>query len=150
MIILLLVLLAGLVISDLKSRYVYIWQLAVFLVVQLVYCFFTFGKEIMVQNAFVNSIFLLILSLCVSIYILFRFRQKKGLIGWGDILFILCLTPYFNLYRFLLFMIISMVVSLGGWGIFYLVGQRSKEIPLISTLGICYSILLIYDNVIVG
>lgn len=138
------------IISDFKKRYVYIWQLLLFGAVQLIYCFLTFGKEIMTQNALINSIFLLFLSLCVGIYIIFRFRKKNELIGWGDILFVLCLTPYFDLYRFLLFMIISMVMSLGGWTILYLRGQRSKEIPLVSTLGICYSILLIYDNFITG
>lgn len=150
MVVLLIATLVIMIISDFKNRYVYIWQLSLFCVVQLIYCFITFGKGIMAQNALINSIFLLFLSLCIGIYIILRFRKKKELIGWGDILFVMCLTPYFDLYRFLLFMIISMLASLGGWAICYFRGQRSREIPLISTLGICYSILLIYDNVITG
>lgn len=148
MVILLIITLVFLIISDFKSHYVYIWQIILFGITQFIYCFLTLEKGVLVQNILLNNMFLLVLFLSVGIYVFFRFREKKDLIGWGDILFIVCLVPYFSFNRFLYFMIISLVFSLGYWAISYLFGQRSREIPLISTLGICYSILLIYDNVI--
>lgn len=148
MVILVIVTLVLLIISDFKSRYVYLWQIGLFLITQLIYCFFTLGKEILFLNILVNNIILLIISLSVGIYVILRFHNKKDLIGWGDIFFIICLTPYFSPNRFLLFMIVSLALSLSYWSISYFFCQQSREIPLISTLGVCYSILLIYDNVV--
>lgn len=147
MVILLIITLVFLIVSDFRGRFVYMWQIVLFFVAQLIYCFLTLGQKNVTQNILINSIALLFLFLCVGIYVIFRFRKKEKIIGWGDILFIFCLTPYFELYQFIFFMVISMSLSLAGWTVSYLYGQRNKEIPLVSVLGICYSILLIYDNI---
>lgn len=148
MVVPLIIVLMLLIISDFRSRFVYVWQIALFFVVQLIYCYLTFdGGYTLLQNMIANSVFLLFLSACVWIYVRFRFREKSQLIGWGDVLFVFALTPYFALPKFLWFMILAMVLSLGGWAVLYLRGRRTKEIPLVSTVGICYGVLLIYDNV---
>lgn len=147
MIILLIVTLIFLIVSDFRSRSVYIWQIILFFVAQLLYCFLSVDRLTIIHNVVTNTVFLVFLSLCIGIYVFIRFRDKKRMIGWGDILFVFALTPYFTLHKFLIFMIISLVLSLTGWGVCYLMGRRSKEIPLVSTVGICYCFLLIYDNI---
>lgn len=146
MVILLIITLCFLIVSDFRSKSVYVWQILLFFVAQLLYCFLSADKLAIIHNMITNSLFLVFLSLCMGIYIFIRFREKSKLIGWGDILFVFALTPYFTLHRFLVFMIISMILSLSGWAVYYLMGRRSKEIPLVSTIGICYCLLLIYDN----
>lgn len=148
MAILLLIILLTLIISDFKSRHVYIWQLALFVVMQVVYCLLTFGKTVFLENILLSGITLLVLSFCVGLYIYLRFRRMEKVIGWGDIIFIFALTPYFTIPGFLYFMIAALVLTLAGWGIFYFSGHRSKEIPLVSTVGICYGVLLIYNSFI--
>lgn len=150
MAILLIITLALLIVTDFKFRYVYIWQLILFAAVQLIFCLLTLGKQLFVQNVLINGVAFLFLACCVAIYTFFRFRKKRKVIGWGDILFIFALTPYFSLYSFLIFMTIAMLLTLAGWFIFYLNGHRSKDIPLVSTLGICYCFLLIFQMIVSG
>lgn len=147
MIILLIVTLVFPIVSDFRSRSVYLWQIILFFVAQLLYCILTADRLTILQNVITNTFFLIFLSLCIGIYVFIRFRKKSGLIGWGDILFIFALTPYFTLHKFLLFMILAMLLSLSGWAVCYLAGKQAKEIPLVSTIGICYCFLLIYDNI---
>lgn len=145
MIILLLIILVSLIVSDFKSRSIYIWQLLLFAIAQVIFCLLTFGKAVFIQNILLNGSTLLFLSSCVGVYVMFRFRGKNKVIGWGDILFAFALTPYFSLSAFLLFIIVSLLLTLGGWALFYMRGYRSKDIPLVSTIGICYSFLLIFN-----
>ena len=147
MVTLLIVVLILLIVSDFRSRSIYIWQIILFFVAQLLYCFLTVDRLTVLQNVIINTLFLFFISLCVGVYAFFRFRKKSGSIGWGDILFIFALTPYFTLHKFLLFMIVAMLLSLSGWVVCYLAGKRTKEIPLVATIGICYCFLLIYNNV---
>lgn len=148
MVILLIATLVLLIVSDYRHRYVYTWQIALFAGTQLLYCFWALGKDILIRNMLINGIALLFLSFCVGIYVIIRFGKRGRPIGWGDILFVFALSPYFGLSAFLSFMVASMILSLGWWAVGYLKGWRTKEIPLISTLGICYGFLLIYDTVV--
>lgn len=149
MVLILIILLIALIIGDFKYRYVYIWQLLLFAAVQTTFCLITLGGMTVFQNLLVNGGITLFVSLLVRLYLFFRFRGKKiEAIGWGDIIFIFILTPYFPISTFLYFMIISLLLTLGGWGIFYLMGSKSKDVPLVSTLGICYCVFLIYNCVV--
>lgn len=146
MVILLVISLLFLIVSDFKSRHIYLWQLAFFAALQVIYCVLTHGKITTLDHLLMNGAMLLILSICIGIYLQLRFGGKRKAIGWGDILFIFALTPYFSVDGFLLFMIISLLLTLAGWGLFYLNGHRAKDIPLVSTLGICYGVLLTYHT----
>lgn len=148
MVIFLIISLLFLIISDFRSRHIYIWQLILFAVLQAVYCVLMHGRVIAIGNLLINGVTLLLLSFCIGIYLILRFRGKQKVIGWGDILFIFALTPYFSVVDFLYFLIIALILTLAGWGIFYLGGFRSRDIPLVSTLGICYGALLTYHTLV--
>lgn len=136
-----------LIVSDFRGRQVYVWQLILFAVTQAVFCWWTLGKYAVLQNLLINGVTLGVMALCVGLYLFFRFKTKKReAIGWGDIWFIILLTPYFQASVFLPFMISALSLTLLGWGIFYLVGHRVNNVPLVSGLGICYTLLLIYNS----
>ena len=145
----LIILLIAMILCDFKYRYVYLWQLILFAIAQLIFCFLNFGQIILFQNLLINGLTILFISLLVKLYIYIRFRDRKyeG-IGLGDIIFIFILTPYFSISLFLYFMIISLLFTLGCWLICRLIGNKSKDIPLISTLGICYCLFLIYNSIV--
>ena len=145
--ILLLIPLILMVISDYRFRNIRLWHLMIFGVMQLSVCLYEIGFKEVGQNILINVLIFLIISGFIALYAWFRFRNKKEVIGWGDIIFILCLTPAFSYSHFLGFMIISLSAILVVWFLWSYFRQRVDKIPLVSGLGVCYSILLIYNAV---
>ena len=73
-------------------------------------------KMIVVTNIILNLVFIIVQFALVTIY--FYIKTKKWLnittelIGWGDILFLMCITPAFSFPNYLFFYIFSLFVSL--------------------------------------
>lgn len=85
--------------------------------------------------AFFNLLFILVQLLAVSAW--FSIRQKtwvnitQSLLGWGDILFLICLAACFSPVNFVLFYIVSLIIVLMVW----LAGKQllfknTRHIPL--------------------
>lgn len=146
----LIILLLIMIIYDFRYRYVYIWQLILFAVAQITFCLSTMEQIAVYKNLLTNGLTILLISLLVKLYVFLRFRKEgREAIGWGDIIFIFTLTPYFSASTFIYFMIISLLLTLGGWFIYCTMGSKPKNIPLISTLGICYGLFLIYNSMVI-
>lgn len=100
--------------------------------------------------ALINCGFLLVQLLLVSAY----FSLKKGywvnittqLLGWGDILLLICTALYLSVINFLFFYVFSLVVSLSFWLIWQLlVNKKSKEIPLAGLQAFIFTVFLASD-----
>jgi hypothetical protein len=72
----------------------------------------------------------------------FRINFTNELIGWGDLLFFVAMTPFFNLRTYLILFIAGLVFSLIGHQILNKI-RPSASIPLAGWLSIFYSIYLI-------
>ncbi len=139
--------LAPMICQDFKYRNVALWQLLLFGVMQIVVCYFKYGAVRTGYNVMVNLSIVAIIGTAVAVYAYFRFKQKRQLIGGGDIIFILLLAPYFGNSYFLYFLIASFLLALIGWGIeARLRKERTHNIPLVSYLGICYAIVVGYNS----
>lgn len=133
--------------QDFKSRNVALWQLVLFGIMQIIVCFFKYGAVQTGYIALINLIILASISIVMLVYAYFRFKLKQQLVGSGDIIFILLLTPYFLFPYLLYFLIASFLVSLLSWWFEgYLRKIRKYDIPLVSYLGICYTIVVIYNS----
>lgn len=132
--------------SDFRYRNILLWHILLFGVIQIAVCIYKYGIVFTGWNAAINTVILLIIGIVVGTYSAFRFKGKKKPIGMGDILFILFLTPFFDYHTFLYFLITSFIVTLVGWAIWhYLLKKTSEDIPLVSGVGICYTLLLIHQ-----
>lgn len=144
-----LLLLASMVYWDFKDRRVWLWQLSVFGILQFAISFREYGMLQTVCHTLFNIAILLVISIVVFLYAYFRFRLKKALIGGGDIIFIVLLAPYFPYPFFVYFMLISFLCALAGWGVrMCLHRDVSATIPLISYLGVCYMVVIIYNSLL--
>jgi len=83
----------------------------------------------------INFAFLAMQLLAVTIY--FSIKNKgwinitKALLGWGDILFLLCLTVCFSILNYLFFYILSLLASLIIWIILRSLNLiKDRHIPL--------------------
>lgn len=137
------------ILSDYKSRTVILWQLLLFGVIVLLVSLAKNGLQLTSMNIAINMILSILAGLGVYLYFLVKYKSAQSIIGKGDILFILFLTPFFTPRLFLLFMLVSFVATLTMWGIHALVRKHNaNDIPLITGLGLCLSILLIYQQFI--
>ncbi len=66
------------------------------------------------------------------------------LIGWGDVLFLICVSALFSTVNFLLWYSMALVMSLAGFGLYVLIsGKKESSVPLAGTLAICAAIFII-------
>lgn len=129
-----------LIIEDLRERAVSVWLLVVFLSIHF---FLTIKEEYYsFSHAFENLIILLITGASLYMYTIFRRSNFSEMLGSGDIVFFICITPAFSSpQKFLLFLIISALITLLLEFLFF--QQKRKEIPLISYFGVFYIIFTI-------
>ncbi|MGV8094893.1 MAG: hypothetical protein AB2L24_23825 [Mangrovibacterium sp.] len=139
---LLLIPLIPLIVSDWKNRHVLIWNILLFAVMQIIICLNNNGFARTSYNMLLNTLTGIIIALMTGVYFKLRGKLQKELIGWGDILFILCLTPAFSVRSFLIFMILSFVSTLIIWLMLKLWRKISGSIPLVSGMGLCYAVWL--------
>ena len=96
-------------------------------------------------DAGLNAIMIAILFLFLLMYTKIRFKGQKGLwqlIGVGDLLLFVLLSVNFALLNFVLFCLISLIVSLGT-SVFY----KYKTIPLAGVQASCLSFALLLQEI---
>lgn len=143
----LLLTLAPLVYQDFKYRRVWLWLLLLFGIMQIAISSYKYGWVQTGYHVLLNVTIIFVISMTVLLYAYFRFRLRKPLIGGGDIVFILLLTPYFPYPFFVVFMLASLLCALVGWSVTVcLYKDASATIPLVSYLGICYAFVIIYNS----
>lgn len=143
----LLFLLMPMIYQDFKCRNIALWQLLLFGIMQIAVCIFKYGAVQTGYNTLVNLSIVSVIGIAVAVYAYFRFKRKQQLIGGGDIIFILLLAPYFGNSYFLYFLIVSFLLALIGWCFeAYLKKEKTHNIPLVSYLGICYAIIVVYKS----
>lgn len=134
------------ILSDYRSRTVVLWQLLLFGIIVLIISLAENGLRATGMNTAINIFLSLLIGLSVYLYFLLKYKSVQSVIGKGDILFLLFLTPFFTPLLFLIFMLVSFVATLLMWGIYTLIRKRNSNIPLISGVGVCLCILLIYQQ----
>ena len=139
---------AAMVVSDLRSRTVALWQLAVTCAVLAFVSVAESGFRGALTNMSGNILVCILAGLCVVLYLKARRIQCRDAVGGGDVLFILGLTPLFSVGGFLVFMTVSSLLTLAVWSVYAsLAGCRRKRsaegsVPLISGLGTCLAVHL--------
>jgi len=121
--------------QDMRSRAVY-WLL--FPVLTALFIVLT-GFSVV---AVINIVFLLVQFLLVSAYFSIKKRRwvnvMKGLLGWGDMLFLLSIAFYLSVLNFIFFYIASLLFVL-------LFAARYKHIPLAGLQALLFAVLLTTD-----
>jgi|AGTN01.3.fsa_nt_gi Type IV leader peptidase family. len=133
------------ILSDYRTRTVVLWQLLLFGATIMIISLAENGLKSTCMNLTINMLFSVFTGLGVYLYFLLKYKSVQSVIGKGDILFILFLTPFFAPREFLIFMLVSFVATLFMWIIAASI-RRDNNIPLISGVGICLCALLIYKH----
>jgi len=139
-------------VQDLRVRSVYWFLFPVLLLLLLTEDLFKKHRsfEDIGQTGLISCSFLLLQFLILSLYFSLKNRHwiniTKELLGWGDILLLLCVAFYLSVFSFLFFYIVSLIGSLLVWVIWQVfVRCKNKHIPLAGLQAVCLSVLLMLD-----
>jgi hypothetical protein len=138
-------------IQDLKSRAVYWVVFPILLVLLGVLHYIKYDTFFTVwRPALINLGFLTLQILLVSVY--FSIKSKRlvntidGLLGLGDILFLLSVTVYLSVLNFLFFYVVSLVLVLLAWLLWQSRSIKTrKEIPLAGMQALILIVFLSCD-----
>ena len=100
-----------------------------------------------ISNLVSNLVVCLMLWSSLHLYLKLTGRHLSDAIGAGDMVFIAAMTPYFTMQDFLVFLVEAAILSLAVWGIPYMTKRGQDSIPLVSGLGICLSITILYRSI---
>jgi len=144
--------LLAIMIQDLLWRAVYLWSFPLLLLSFIAAWFFQ-RRDIFDSflACLISISFLLIQYLLVSLYFYIKNKQvvklTGGLLGWGDILFLLCAAFYFSTLNFIFFYVTSLVMTLAGWLVWQAVAENpGRRIPLAGIQAFFMAMLLIVDD----
>jgi hypothetical protein len=147
--ILILVVLLLIFVQDLLSRSVY-WIVFPVLTILLIVARVVLHQSLpeIWQSVLINCGFLAAQLLLVSAW--FSFKQGRWvnimshLLGWGDVLFLLCITFYLSVLNFLAFYIVSLMGVLAFWLVGQmLISKKNRHIPLAGFQAILFAVFLI-------
>lgn len=104
----------------------------------------------LLQSSGLNIGFTGLLLLLVSVYFSVKHRQiiniTKGLLGWGDVLFLLSIAFYLSFLNFIVFYVASLLMVLLLWVIrFILFRKKQEQIPLAGLQAILFVVCLLLD-----
>ena len=141
----------GIFIQDIKSRSVH-WVLfpLLFILLGILHSIsYNVISEVWKTTA-INFGFLFLQMVLLSAY--FSVKNKRfinltdGLLGLGDILFLLSITVYLSILNFLVFYIVSLVLVLVTWLLMQFVSaKKNNEIPLAGMQAFIFIIILSCD-----
>lgn len=102
------------------------------------------------QPVLINSTFLILQFLIVSVYFSIKNRHwvniADGLLGWGDMLFLLSIAFYLSVLNFLLFYIVSLIAVLLTWALWQGISkEKNKQIPLAGLQAFIFTVFLATD-----
>jgi phosphoglycerol transferase MdoB-like AlkP superfamily enzyme len=144
--------LLGITVQDLLWRAVYLWVFPL-LFVLFVMAWFLERRDL--PDAFLGSLintgFLLLQFLLVSLYFFVKNKRPvkltSGLLGWGDLLFLLCSAFYFSTLNFIFFYVSSLLLTLLGWLIWQMIAKSpDRRIPLAGIQSVFMVALLVADK----
>jgi Flp pilus assembly protein protease CpaA len=149
--ILILAVLVLIFVQDIKSRSVY-WVVFPFLVVLFIVLRLLEHQSFAAiwQPTLINVLFLFVQIAILTAYFSVKRKQfvliTTGLLGLGDILFLLAVACYLSVLNFLMFYLVSMVVSLLVWIVWQAINkQKEKQIPLAGYQAILFTLLLVFN-----
>lgn len=137
--------LAVCVFQDLKHRGIHLLVFPIFLSVSL---FLNFKMNWGWKDVWISSLFLTIVLIILFIYISLKNKKLVNIfqshLGFGDVLFLICIIPLFSLRNFILFFIAGMIFSMVMHFLFQKF-QKHKTIPLAGYLSILVFGLIVYS-----
>ena len=146
---LLLIPLVILMISDVRSRSVSSWWLLTFGILNRISMGITEGWKCVAIRTFGNLLLLLIVGLTLLAYAKVRHKRLPEMLGLGDVLFLVVVSPAFGWAEYLKYIVASSLVGILLWPLFRLAQPLKIGVPMVSVLALGYIVALGYKLIMV-
>ncbi|MBO9702119.1 MAG: hypothetical protein J7604_18060 [Sporocytophaga sp.] len=135
--------------QDLRERAVSWYFFPLLFVLVFLYRIKSAGVESLVENIGINSLFLLVQLVMVSLYFSLKNREwvniTKEYLGIGDVLFLFVITPLFTPVLYVMFYLISLFLIVVVAMLVKVIKNYQKTIPLAGLQALLLSGLLLTD-----
>lgn len=136
----------GIALEDLKWRMVHLWWYLALSVGLIGLSITSKGTMDTLYIVIWNIGFILLLLLILTVYLSLKDRKPvfpfDRYLGWGDVLFFVCVALYFDLATYILFMILSLIVALILTPLIYWWQGKEKHVPLAGIQAVCLMLYL--------
>ncbi|WP_149915209.1 hypothetical protein [Sphingobacterium cavernae] len=135
--------------EDLKTRSVHIYWFALTFICLGYFSWRSVGLQGYTLQYGINLIFLLLYFVLLQLYFIVKHRGWVWLfdryIGWGDVVFLMCIAGYWNLVGFIVFIVASLMISL----VVYFINIKSYErtIPLAGLQSTIFLIIFYLEEI---
>jgi len=148
-----LVILVLIFLQDLKERAVSWYFFPMLFILVILYRLPAGGLDRIIECTGINALFLLVQLIMVSLYFSIKRRELVNItreyLGFGDILFLLVITPLFTPVLYMLFYLSSLLLIVVVVVLMKMVKDYQKTIPLAGLQALLLSGLLLADLYVV-
>ena len=151
----LLIALAVIVFQDFKYRAISWYLIPLAFLTLLAKGLATTTTIIFFENSFFNAVFILLQLILISVYISIKNKKRTNIVnsylGIGDILFFAVLCVAFSPANFIVFFIVSLVLTLIGFIVYKIIFKSAKaEIPLAGAMAVLFILLIVTGKFTAG
>lgn len=125
------------------------WWLLTFGILNLIFMGITDGWKCVAIRTFGNLLLLLIVGLTLLAYAKVRHKRLPEMLGLGDVLFLVVVSPAFGEAEYLKYIVASSLVGILLWPLFRLVQPLKIGVPMVSVLALGYIVALGYKLIMV-
>lgn len=137
----LLIPLSILTISDIRSRTVSSWWLMIFGILNLLFLGILDDWKRVLSRLVWNLLLLLVMGAALWIYAKTRHKQLPELLGLGDVIFLVELSPAFELAEYMKLIVASSFIGILVWPLIRIIQPNKSGIPMVSVMAIVYTIV---------
>lgn len=140
--IILLIPLSILTISDIRSRTVSSWWLLIFGILNLLILGILDDWESVLSRIVGNLLLLLVIGAALWIYAKARRKLLPELLGLGDVIFLISLSPAFEWAEYLRLIVASSLIGILVWPFIREKQPNKMGIPMVSVMAFVYVVAL--------
>jgi len=136
--------LVAIAIEDIRYRSVHVYLFAFLLAGVWYIAFDNNSSSLVYERIITNVLFCILLFGLLNLYYCLKEQRWHWIfdryLGWGDVVFLLSITAIWDIYTFIFYVILSLVLSLLIY--LLLISNRSKYIPLAGLQAVVLALVL--------
>lgn len=133
-----------LMISDIRSRTVSSWWLLAFGIPNIIFLWLLYGWKCVTGRVIGDLLLLLVIGTALLVYAKAKHMQLAELLGAGDVIFLMAISPAFGLADYIKYIVGSSLIGILIWPLIRKSQPHKTGVPMISVMALVYSVVMGY------